>query len=76
MKVDYRDVTGTLTSCSGLLHFSEMMQLFGLRRKFNGLLPNVRNSNSIRKRQWQKAKSLILGFVNGADCLEDMNKYY
>ena len=76
MKVDYRDVRGTLTCCSGLLHFSEIIQLFRLRRKFNDLLPNVRNSTSIRKRQWQKSKALILGFINGADCIDDLNKYY
>ena len=76
MKVDYKNVRGRLTNCSGLLHFSEMMQLFGLRRQFNTLLPNVRKSKSIGKRHWEKSKALILGFINGADCLDDMNKYF
>jgi hypothetical protein len=61
---------GEYSSLGGLYLFDEMMNLLGLKKKVKDLLPVLkreRNSSS-----YDKLHALVMGFIAGADCLDDM----
>lgn len=63
---------GDFTSLGGLVIFEELINKLELRKKIFDFLPG--RKGRCKQRNFHKFRQMMLGFVAGADCLEDMNK--
>lgn len=61
---------GEFSSLGGLHLFEQMLRTIGLKRRLKDLLPQMRRVSDTTS--YDKIEALILGFIAGADCLDDM----
>ena len=61
-----------LSSFGGLLIAKALLEKTEIRQTLSPLLPKLLSETS---RSWDKFQSLTLGFIAGADCLDDLAVY-
>lgn len=71
MAIKFEASRGNFTSLGGLSIFGELFDCLDLKRKLLPLLPGAKKQ-ALLDRNFSKFRSLALGFVAGAECLEDM----
>lgn len=57
-----------LSANGGLVFFNDLVSKLGFKEQLSAILPKI------GKRQFIKFKSLLLGFICGLDCLDDISK--
>lgn len=71
LSINFTQNAKSLSSLSGLKIFDDLISQFQLKSFFAPFLPRkVRNSGF---RCWDKFYTLLLGFIAGADCLDDFD---
>lgn len=71
MAVLVESTSHSFSSLGGLYFFEQVFDRLGLRRKLRDVLPRGPRA----RKSFEKFKAMLLGFVAGADCLDDMRHY-
>ena len=73
MAVKLEAARGDFTAVGGLGFFEQLMPMLGIKKRLRDYLPG--RTPEHMKSSYQKFKALTLGFVAGAECLDDMAVY-
>lgn len=68
ISIAIEETNKVLSAHGGLVFFDDLVNKLGFQEKLNEILP------AKGKNQYKKFKSLLLGFVCGLDCLDDISK--
>lgn len=73
LSIIYTPIAKSLSSFSGLNLFDDLIHKFEIKNLFGGELPKKQRKRGYTS--WNKFYAGILGFVVGADCLDDFDWY-
>lgn len=74
MAIKIESASGNFTALAGLTLYSKIYDRLKIRDDISDYLPSVRGGR-VLKRDKQKFKNMILGFIAGAECLDDMKVF-